>query len=124
MSQFEVHSHKAPVLHGEPGFTHEYLEPLEERLSAAGIGVYMYDQLSSHFSDQPDDPELWQISRFVDEVEQVRQALGIGPDTFSLYSHSWGEILMIEYALAYGDSLKRLIISNMMSSIPLYNRHA
>jgi proline iminopeptidase len=57
-------------------------------------------------------------------VEQVRQALGLGPDNFYLYGQSWGGILAMEYALAHGDALKGLIISNMMSSIPLYNRYA
>ena len=115
---------KVLVLHGGPGFTHEYLEPLADFLPAAGIEVYLYDQLGSYFSDQPDDQDLWQIPRFVDEVEQVRQALGLGPDNFYLYGHSWGGILAIEYALAHGDALKGLVISNMMASIPLYNRYA
>ncbi len=69
---------KVLLLHGGPGFTHEYLKPLAEYLPAAGIEVYLYDQLGSYFSDQPDDPDLWEIPRFVDEVEQVRQALGLG----------------------------------------------
>ncbi len=112
------------LLHGGPGGTHEYLEPLAEYLPAAGIEVYLYDQLGSHFSDQPDDPDLWETSRFVDEVEQVRQTLGLGPDNFYLYGHSWGGILAMEYALEHGDNLKGLIISNMMASIPLYNRYA
>jgi len=86
--------------------------------------MYFYDQLGSYFSDQPDDPDLWQIPRFVDEVEQVRQALGLGPDDFFLYGHSWGGILAIEYALAHGDQLKGLIISNMMASAPEYDRYA
>jgi len=115
---------KVLLLHGGPGGTHEYLEALAEFLPAAGIEVYLYDQLGSHFSDQPDDPDLWETSRFVDEVEQVRQALGLGPDNFYLYGHSWGGILAMEYALEHGDNLKGLIISNMMASIPLYNRYA
>jgi proline iminopeptidase len=115
---------KVLLLHGGPGVSHEYLEPLAEFLPDAGIEVYLYDQLGSYFSDQPDDPDLWQIPRFVDEVEQVRQALGLGPENFYLLGHSWGGILAVEYALAHGDALKGLIISNMMASIPLYNRYA
>jgi proline iminopeptidase len=115
---------KVLLLHGGPGFTHEYLKPLAEYLPAAGIEVYLYDQLGSYFSDQPDDPDLWEIPRFVDEVEQVRQALGLGPDDFYLYGQSWGGILAMEYALAHGDKLKGLIISNMMASIPAYNEYA
>jgi proline iminopeptidase len=115
---------KVLLLHGGPGVGHEYLEPLADFLPEAGIEVYLYDQLGAQFSDQPEDPDLWQIPRFVDEVEQVRTALGLGPDNFYLLGHSWGGILAMEYALAYGDALKGLIISNMMASIPLYNRYA
>jgi len=115
---------KVLLLHGGPGATHEYMRPMAEYLPAAGIEVYLYDQLGSYFSDQPDDPDLWEIPRFVNEVEQVRQALGLGPDDFYLYGQSWGGILAMEYALAHGDKLKGLIISNMMASIPLYNEYA
>ena len=115
---------KVLVLHGGPGATHEYLTPLAELLPEAGFEVYMYDQLGSFYSDQPDDSDLWRIPRFVDEVEQVRQALGLGPDNFVLYGQSWGGILAIEYALAHGDALKGLVISNMMASAPAYDRYA
>ena len=67
---------KVLLLHGGPGATHEYLEACDSFLPAAGIEYYYYDQLGSGFSDQPDDPSLWELDRFVDEVEQVRQALG------------------------------------------------
>jgi proline iminopeptidase len=115
---------KVLLLHGGPGATHEYMLPMAEFLPEAGIEVYLYDQLGSYFSDQPDDPDLWQIPRFVDEVEQVRQALGLGPDNFYLYGQSWGGILAMEYALAHGDALKGLVISNMMASAPLYQKYA
>jgi len=115
---------KVLVLHGGPGATHEYLDVFADFLPEAGIEIYLYDQLGSYYSDQPDDADLWRIPRFVDEVEQVRQALGLGPDNFFLYGHSWGGILAIEYALAHGDQLKGLIISNMMASAPAYNRYA
>jgi proline iminopeptidase len=112
------------ILHGGPGFTHEYLEAVDSYLPGAGIEYYHYDQLGSYFSDQPDEPDLWEISRFVDEVEQVRTALGLDKGNFYLYGHSWGGILAIEYALEYQEHLKGLIISNMMSSIPAYNEYA
>ena len=115
---------KVLLLHGGPGATHEYLEVFADFLPAAGIEVYLYDQLGSYFSDQPENPDLWEIPRFVEEVEQIRQAFGLGPDNFYLYGHSWGGILAMEYALEHGDQLKGLIISNMMASIPLYNQYA
>lgn len=75
-------------------------------------------------SDQPDDPALWDLDRFVDEVEQVRVALGLDADNFVLLGQSWGGLLAIEYALRYQDHLKGLVVSNMMSSIPQYNEFA
>ena len=115
---------KLLILHGGPGFTHEYLEAFDSYLPGAGIEYYHYDQLGSAYSDQPDEPDLWDTARFVDEVEQVRKALGLDRTNFYLYGHSWGGILAIEYALKYPDTLKGLVISNMMSSIPAYNTYA
>ena len=115
---------KVLLLHGGPGATHEYFEAFDSYLPAAGIEYYYYDQLGSGFSDQPDDDELWDVSRFVEEVEQVRQALGLDKNNFYVLGHSWGGVLAIEYALKYQEHLKGLIISNMMASIPAYNEYA
>jgi len=115
---------KVLLLHGGPGATHEYFEAFDGYFPAARIEYYYYDQLGSYYSDQPNDPELWEVPRFVEEVEQVRQALGLGPENFYLLGHSWGGILAMEYALKYGHNLKGLIISNMMASIPKYNEYA
>jgi proline iminopeptidase len=112
------------LLHGGPGATHEAFEVFDSFLPADGVEYYYYDQLGSYYSDQPDDPRLLTIDRFVDEVEQVRQALGLDQDNFYLLGHSWGGLLAIEYALKYPGHLKGLVISNMMSSIPAYNRYA
>jgi proline iminopeptidase len=117
-------SAKMLLLHGGPGVTHEGFEACDSYFPAAGIEYYYYDQLGSAYSDQPDDPDLWELPRFVDEVEQVRRALGLDHDNFYLYGQSWGGILAIEYALAYQEHLKALVISNMMSSIPAYNAYA
>lgn len=115
---------KLLLLHGGPASTHEYFLPADSYLPAAGIEYYYYDQLGSYFSDQPQDTSLWNTARFVEEVEQVRIALGLDTDNFFLLGHSWGGILATEYALKYGQHLKGLIISNMMSSCPAYGRYA
>jgi len=112
------------LLHGGPGFSHEYLEAFDSYLPGAGIEYYYYDQLGSAYSDKPEAPELWELPRFVEEVEQVRKALGLDASNFYLYGQSWGGILAIEYALKYQQNLKGLVISNMMSSIPAYNEYA
>ena len=115
---------KVLLLHGGPGATHEYLQACDSYLPAAGVEFYYYDQLGSGFSDQPDENTLWDLDRFVDEVEQVRRALDLTPDNFVLYGQSWGGILAIEYALAHPDRLKGLVISNMMADVPAYNAYA
>ncbi|MEO6365698.1 MAG: proline iminopeptidase-family hydrolase [Luteimonas sp.] len=115
---------KVLLLHGGPGATHEYFEAFDSYFPNAGVEYYYYDQLGSAYSDQPDDPRLLDIARYVDEVEQVRQALHLDESNFYLLGHSWGGILAIEYALKYQNHLKGLVISNMMSSIPAYNAYA
>jgi proline iminopeptidase len=115
---------KVLLLHGGPGATHEYMEAFDSYFPAASIEYYYYDQLGSAFSDQPDDASLWDLPRFVEEVEQVRTALRLDANNFYLAGQSWGGLLAIEYALKYQQNLKGLVISNMMASIPAYNEYA
>ncbi len=75
-------------------------------------------------SDNPKDTSLWTLDRFVEEVEQVRIALGLNKDNFYLFGSSWGGILALEYALKYQENIKGLIISSMMSSMPDYKTYA
>jgi proline iminopeptidase len=115
---------KVLLLHGGPGATHEYLEACDSFLPAAGIEYYYYDQLGCGFIDQPVDPSLLELDRFVDEVEQVRRALGLDQENFVLYGQSWGGLLALEYALSYQRHLRGLVISNMMASAPAYTAYA
>jgi proline iminopeptidase len=115
---------KVLLLHGGPGMTHELYSSFDGYFPAEGIEYYYYDQLGSYYSDQPSDSDLWTIDRFVDEVEQVRMALGLNQDNFYLYGQSWGGILAMEYALKHQKNLKGLVISNMMSSLDDYEKYA
>ncbi|MCX2718304.1 proline iminopeptidase-family hydrolase [Lentiprolixibacter aurantiacus] len=115
---------KVLLLHGGPGMTHEAFSCFDGYFPQEEIEYIYYDQLGSYHSDQPDDLSLWTTERFVEEVEQVRQALGLDSSNFYLLGQSWGGILAMEYALKYQDNMKGLIISNMMSSVPEYNAYA
>ena len=117
-------SKKVLLLHGGPGANHEYFQAIESFFPKESIEFYYYDQLGSEFSDKPKDESLWTIERFVDEVEQVRQALKLNSENFIILGHSWGGILGIEYALKYQKNLKALVISNMVPSIPDYIDYA
>lgn len=115
---------KVLLLHGGPGMTHEQYANFKDYLPQEGIEFFWYDQLGSAHSDQPEDSTLWTIERFVDEVEQLRIALGLNKDNFYLLGQSWGGMLGMEYALKHQDKLKGLIICNMMSSLDEYENYA
>ena len=115
---------KILLLNGGPGGTHEYFECFENFLPQEGIEFIYYDQLGCGYSDNPNDTAYWDLPRFVEEVEQVRVALGLNKDNFYLLGHSWGGILAMQYSLKYQANMKALIISNMMSSCPDYGKYA
>lgn len=109
---------KMLLLHGGPGFTHEYFEGFLDHFPADQYQIIFYDQLGSYHSDQPNDPSLWTVERFTDEVEEVRKALGL--DNYILLGQSWGGLLAIEYALKYPQHLKKVIFSNITGSVASY----
>jgi proline-specific peptidase len=95
------------LLHGGPGASSDYLEAFMD-LADVGYRVVRYEQLGSRRSDKPDDPSLWQVPRFVDELETVRRELGL--ETMHLLGQSWGVFLAIEYALHHQERLRSLIL--------------
>ncbi|AXX65105.1 alpha/beta fold hydrolase [Bombilactobacillus bombi] len=115
---------KLLCLHGGPGGTHEYWENFGDELADLGVQVSMYDQLGSFYSDQPDysNPEIaakyLTYDYFLEEVEEVRQKLGL--DNFYLIGQSWGGLLVQMYAAKYGQHLKGAIISSMVDEIDEY----
>ena len=114
---------KVLLLHGGPAFTHEYMECFESFFPQANIEFYEYDQLGSYYSDQPADDTLWTLPRFVEEVEEVRQALGLDRESFFLLGNSWGGMLAMEYALKYQQHLKGLLICNMTAGFADYEAY-
>jgi proline iminopeptidase len=115
---------KVLILHGGPGGTHEAYECFESFLPKEGIEFIYYDQLASGNSDNPKDTSLYDLSRYVEEVEQVRVALNLDSGNFFLYGQSWGGLLAMQYSLKYQKNIKGLIISNMMASCPEYGKYA
>ncbi|MFX1681116.1 proline iminopeptidase-family hydrolase [Mitsuaria sp. CC2] len=112
---------KILLLHGGPAFSHEYLEAMAAFLPEAGYEIYFYDQLGVNNSDQPEDPTLWTLPRYLEEVEEVRRALGL--EQFVLFGHSWGGVLAMEYALKHPKVLKGLVVSNMVAGMQAYLKH-
>lgn len=108
---------KLPLLclHGGPGAPHDYLEPLEE-LATSGRRVVFYDQLGCGNSDLPSDPSLWTIELFVNEIDVIRDALGL--DHVHLLGQSWGGMLALEYTLTRPVGLTSLILASTTASVP------
>jgi proline-specific peptidase len=102
-------------LHGGPGATHDYLEPLEA-VSETGRRVVFYDQLGCGKSDLPDDPSLYTVELFVDEVDAVRSELGL--ERAHVFGNSWGGMLAMEYALTRPVGLESLVLASSPASIP------
>ena len=115
---------KILLLHGGPAMTHEYMECFESFFPKEGFEFYEYDQLGSYYSDQPKDSSLWTTERFVEEVEQVRKAIGADATNFYVLGNSWGGILGMEYALKYQSNMKALLVANMVASAPEYGKYA
>jgi proline iminopeptidase len=102
------------VLHGGPGFPHDYLVALEDL--ADRRAVYFFDQLGCGRSERPDNELLWTVDFYVDEVEVVRQALGL--ERCHLFGSSWGGMLGMAYAIDRQPPLASLIVSNSPASVP------
>jgi proline-specific peptidase len=110
----EAPSDSIPILllHGGPGFTSEYLDSLEAL--ADERPVVRYDQLGCGRSDRPDDPSLWNVVRFIEEVKVLRRELGL--ERVHILGQSWGSMLAVDYALT---GAPKGIVSLILASPPL-----
>jgi proline-specific peptidase len=107
------------TLHGGPGACSDYLEPFES-LADGGRRVIRYDQLGCGESGirRPHDPEMWTVELFVEEVDAVRDALGL--ERVHILGQSWGGMLAMEYALTQPEGVAGLIIESSPASMPLW----
>ncbi len=108
------------LLNGGPGLPCDYLRDSHSCLIDHGYRVIAFDQLGTGRSDRPTDPALWTIGRYVEEVETVRRAMGLG--AVHLVGQSWGGWLAIEYALTHPEALRTLVLENTAGDIPHLSR--
>jgi proline iminopeptidase len=102
------------LLHGGPGMTSHYLEPLT--VLADERPVVLYDQLGSGRSERPSGDSLWTVERFVREVATLREALGL--ERVHLLGHSWGTMLAVDYMLTRPQGVQSLVLASPALSIP------
>lgn len=108
------------VLHGGPGIPHDYLANLDQLGDRRP--VVFYDQLGCGKSERPTDGSLWTVERFVKELQQVRDALGL--DEVLLYGHSWGSMLATSYMMTAPKGVRGLILAGPSLSIPRWSQDA
>jgi len=101
------------LLHGGPGAPSYYLNPLEQ--VSVDRPVIFYDQLGAGRSDRPTDASLWTVDRFVNELAEVREALGL--DNVHILGHSWGSMLAIDYMLRKPEGVQSLILASPALSV-------
>ena len=105
------------ILHGGPGFPHNYLENLASL--AIKLPVIFYDQLGcgkSALSEENND--LWKLPRFIEELAILINHLGA--KQVYLLGHSWGATIAAEYAIKNPHKIKKLILSSPLLSTPLW----
>jgi len=113
---------KTPVLllHGGPGSSSFYLEPLTD-LSQDRPVIFL-DQLGCGRSTRITDTTLMTIEQNVEQLEQVRKALKL--DKFYLYGHSWGTMLGMDYYVKYPKGIQGLIFSSPLFSTKIWTYDA
>ncbi|MCC9168142.1 proline iminopeptidase-family hydrolase [Pontibacter harenae] len=112
---------KLLTIHGGPGLTHECFANFPEYLCLEGVQVVLYDQLGSFHSDQPDDPSLWNLPRFVDELHQVVVEHAL--ENQFVFANSWGAMILIEYLLKYQTSFRGVILAGMPASFRKFKQN-
>lgn len=115
----DLQSGKTPliVLHGGPGYPHHHLQNLSE-LAQNGYAVILYDQLGCGKSDRPDDPELWTIQLFIDELNALRKELDLSE--VNILGHSWGGTLALEYMFTKPQGVNKLVLSSPLVDTSLW----
>jgi proline iminopeptidase len=104
------------VINGGPGFDHTHLlsSPTWTAL-AESRPVILYDQRGTGASNSLLPAERLTVAKLVDDLEQLRAALGAS--RFLLLGHSWGGQLAMAYAVRYPGHVRNLILVD--SAAPL-----
>ena len=106
------------IVHGGPGASHDYFLPYLLPLARHNKLIFI-DERGSGRSEKLADPAGYTVENMVEDVEDVRVALGLGK--ISLLGHSYGGVLAQAYALKYQRNLTHLILCSTFSSTKAIN---
>lgn len=106
------------ILHGGPGASHDYFLPYLLPLAIKNRLIFI-DERGSGRSEKLENLSAYTVENMVEDVEAVRQVLGLGK--ISLLGHSCGGILAQAYALKYQQNLTHLILCSTLHSAKKMN---
>ncbi|HMO02769.1 MAG TPA: proline iminopeptidase-family hydrolase [Oligoflexia bacterium] len=106
-------------IHGGPGFSCDYLEPLGKLKDL--LPVVLYDQLGSGLSERPESAELYNKERFLGELKELISTLKI--NSYVLYGHSWGAALALMLAAQQPAGLKGLVLASPAIDMPAWQEY-
>ena len=107
------------LLHGGPGSTHNYFEVMDDLAQADDRAVIMYDQIGCGKSFLTGHPEYFNAETWIDELIQLRKALGL--EKVHILGQSWGGIMALWYALDYHPAgVQSYILSSTLPSAKLW----
>src|SRR5512147_140674 len=120
MTYYWIIGHGSPlvIVHGGPGASHDYFLPYLLPLARHNKLVFI-DERGSGKSSKMDDPKQYTVENMADDVEAVRQALGLGK--ISLLGHSYGGVVVQAYAFKYQKNLSHLILGSTFASTKQIN---
>jgi proline iminopeptidase len=107
------------IVHGGPGGSHDYFLPYLLPLARQNRLVFI-DERGSGRSEKLEDPKGYTVENMVEDVEEVREVLGLGK--MSLLGHSYGGVLAQAYALKYQENLTHLILGSTFASASHLNQ--
>ncbi|HSG08581.1 MAG TPA: alpha/beta fold hydrolase [Longimicrobiales bacterium] len=95
------------VIHGGPGLDHQYLRPGMDVL-ASSLSLIYYDQRGTGRSEVDMDSASVNLDAFIQDIDQLRQALGY--ERITVLGHSFGGLIALGYAFAHPESVRALVL--------------
>jgi proline iminopeptidase len=95
------------LVSGGPGDSHAVFHPFLSRLADHNRVIY-YDAFGTGKSDRAPSSSAYHFARDVEDLEGLRQSLGLAAIT--VIGHSYGGMVAQAYALKYPSSVKRLVL--------------
>lgn len=109
-------------VNGGPGLPWVLDEAVLEPALRGGRPLVFYDQLGCGRSDRPDDPTVWSVDLFVEELANLRRELSL--DEVHLYGISWGGMLALAYLLTQPAGVRSVVLASAIPSVPLFEQEA